>query len=140
MTQTRAFWWSSRARRVDHDGDIVRLRTFGALFQQRSESRAFHLTARDEVLITDYAGFGIERDEVSYFRKLCANAENLLQLFVRIDEDKLGVGLYPTSSAEQIAYIINHSDADATRDDCADVADGPLGNVTHQNANRSAGL
>ena len=24
----------------------------------------------------------------------------------------VGVGLYPTSSAEQIAYIINHSDAE----------------------------
>src|SRR6185503_4073653 len=97
------------------------------------------MPARDQLAITrNVAGcLSIERDNVPHFRKLIANAKHFLKLLTRIYEYKLGIRMVnDVSNLFRRARWIK-TDCNSTGHDRADIADGPLGNIPHQNTNRS---
>src|SRR5829696_7080630 len=142
MTQTCALRLSGRARRVDHERNVIGLCAFRAFFQQRREMRVLFVTTLDKVFITHHTPgcFCIEDNDVSNLRKLMANAENFLELLARVDQDKLRIRMVNDVSDLLRGAGGIKTDSNSTRHDRTDVADGPLRNVSHQDANRSTVL
>src|ERR1700752_3068612 len=100
------------------------------------------MSARDQIAVLCYLTVRdcIECDDVADFRKPIANAEDFLQLLLRIDKNKIGIGVVDGvgnlfRGARRIKPYAN-----STGHDRPNVADGPLGNISHQNANRSTTL
>src|SRR6185369_13088852 len=118
------------------------LRTFYPFFQQRREPRTFFAPARDEIVISNHMvrAVCVERDYVTHFSKLIANAEHLAELLTRVDQHKLSIRMI-----DDVRDLFRRArriktDPNASGHDRANIADGPLRHVAHQNADRSTGL
>src|SRR5258705_6647887 len=98
MAQAGTFWLSGRARRIDHDCNVVSICAFAAFAQQGGESATAFVPQLEKLRITEYplrASYRslIECHDASYLGECRTNAQQLLQLGLSVDYHKLSVGV-----------------------------------------------